>query len=588
MNSEFLLLQPVRPLPSQQLLLPLLLRRLLLPLHGTSFLTRETQIVLKEVNALPADMLMTRDHDDDDLRVALPKFEAALGTLGYCHRVPQWKDDCHKPAQEFAPLRGAITYLDDQCGALCSKHTNPDLKKFRDMLNTSLLASLDQSGGFRENLETEVLLQIVLYADDHGVGHRHMEFAVISGAMGKGGRQTEDIYLWTLLQPPDSFDHRNFDIAGLHLKHRRHEFLPPASDPPSPFESDEGSLVDLTLDELLAQLVTFNIIIADPDADVKPRCVTVRRLLHSSRLHSEEPLEYYIIDEPCGKWKDISISMEAACNASPSPSPSLSSSSIPKPIVAKKSLLQTALISSGRSSSFPKSGISIDRARAKRGGDDETTNALEALLSGAIADVGNDIANDLQEALQMIDDEEGIIDGGDSHSGHSSGEEASPETDSDHGPESVSGASASDDIDDVVLPPPSKSGGKRKRNDPSTHGVREFEIPGLGSIVHSYGRCSFSAHCVNPAHNTGSSKCRMSRVAHKRALGACGAFLECAFSYSTKREHMAMARNKQFSYIRRVHGRASCVRYIPLDVLRDPSFERPRLDGEPEEPIEHA
>ena len=84
------------------------------------------------------------------------------------------------------------------------------------------------------------------------------------------------------------------------------------------------------------------------------------------------------------------------------------------------------------------------------------------------------------------------------------------------------------------------------------------------------------------------SKCRMSRVAHKRALGACGAFLECAFSYSTKREHMAMPRKKAFSYSRRVAGRELCVLFIPLAVLGDPSFERPRLDGEPEEPTEHA
>ena len=155
-------------------------------------------------------------------------------------------------------------------------------------------------------------------------------------------------------------------------------------------------------------------------------------------------------------------------------------------------------------------------------------------------------------------------------------------------PESMS-SSASDGEDSASSSHDSQSGvpGKRKR-DPSTYGTKIFPIGELGSIVWSYGRNSISAHCINPKHNQGTAKCRMQRVATKRALGACGAFLECSLRCSTKREHMRRARQKEFSYSRRVAARAICIPCIPQSVRCDPRFERHRRDDEPEEPLEHA
>ena len=122
-----------------------------------------------------------------------------------------------------------------------------------------LLARLKALGKPAWHDEQDTLLALSVYAK---VGHDApaasdtpgaVVFAVCSGSLAAHGRQTDDIFLWTLLSPTsldafDPVDAHSSAFRDLHLRHARDSFVPSdlGHQPPSPFDSStHGALCDM-------------------------------------------------------------------------------------------------------------------------------------------------------------------------------------------------------------------------------------------------------------------------------------------------------------------------------------------------------
>ncbi len=487
-------------------------------------------------------------------------------------------------AKPRAELKDSINYLDaGTCKAMCQNcEESMYLRNLHERLLPSVLSSLEALGTVKEVHEADVLLSFSIYGSAElrdAKTPASVSFVIVSAGLARHGRVTQDQFVFTMLDPfPNiAFDMDAFKAngpAGLVLRHNRVPFVKPDDEPKAPFNCAQvGSLNDLDLDELLSRILRCHVASPSPFVPGRPEVVTVERILHSTKLHSELPLDTYVCDALCEKFLVISEALVTvgegapACPAGPAPVADVE----PAP-----RFLQRAS-SAQRQRPGPNG-----RGPSIRGNDNGSMhNAFQQLVSQNLADVDKGMQEDLMQAMKFMSEEaEGSPSGG-----HGSGDEvASAATQSDAG----DGGSESDEINILPEPPLEKRPRKSRAGDVSTYGTMGWRVGTLGSIVWSYGRKQVMACCNHPDHNLpGQNRCRMGRVAEKRPQGALGCFLLCQNEASSKSEHMRLAKQKMWSEEQRLIGRSLVDKHVPPETRRDPRYERPRRRDEPLEPVNH-